>query len=49
MEEDGILVFGNKFYVPNAQELRNIVLKEMHNVPYVFHPWYENTIVVVRG
>jgi hypothetical protein len=41
LEEDGILLFRDKVYVPNTQELRNIVLKEMHNVPYVGHPGYQ--------
>jgi hypothetical protein len=49
LEEDGILLFRDKFYVPNTQELRNIVLKEMHNVPYVGHPGYQKTIAVVRS
>jgi hypothetical protein len=49
MEEDGILLYRNKVYVPNSQELRNLVLKEMHNVPYVGHPGYQKTIAVVRG
>jgi hypothetical protein len=29
--------------------LRNLVLKEMHNVPYTGHPGYQKTITVVRG
>jgi hypothetical protein len=38
---------GNK-YVANLRELKNIVLREMHNVPYVGHPGYQKTIAVVR-
>jgi Mg2+ and Co2+ transporter CorA len=40
LEEDGILLFNNKVYFPISQELRNSVLKEMHNVSYVGHPGY---------
>jgi hypothetical protein len=40
LEEDGILLFWNRFYVPSSRELRNLVLKEMHNVPYIGHPGY---------
>jgi len=47
--EDGILLFWNIVYVPNSQELRNLVLKEMHNVPYAGHLGYQKTITVVRG
>jgi hypothetical protein len=49
MEEDGILLFQNRVYVLNSQELRNLVLKEMHNVPYAKHPGYHKIIIVVRG
>jgi hypothetical protein len=36
-------------YVPNSQELRNLILREMDNVPYVGHPGYQKTIVVVKS
>jgi hypothetical protein len=36
-------------YVPNSQELKNMILKEMHNVPYVGHPGYQKTIAVVKS
>jgi hypothetical protein len=38
----------NRIYVPSSGELRNVVLKEMHDVPYVGHPGYQKTITVVR-
>jgi hypothetical protein len=49
LEEDGILLFQDRFYIPNYQELRNLILKEMHNVPYAGHPGYQKTITAVRG
>jgi hypothetical protein len=36
-------------YVPNYQELKNLILKEMHNVPYVGHLGYHKTIAVVNS
>jgi hypothetical protein len=39
----------NRIYVPSFGELRNLVLKEMHDVPYVGHPGYQKTITVVRS
>jgi hypothetical protein len=36
-------------YVPSSGELRNLVLKEMHDVPYVGHLGYHKTITVVRS
>jgi hypothetical protein len=35
MKEDGLLMHKNRIYVPSSGELRNLVLKEIHNVPYV--------------
>jgi hypothetical protein len=35
--------------VPNSQELKNMVLREMHNVPYVGHPGYQKIISVVKS
>jgi len=49
LEEDGILLFQNRVCVLNYQELRNLFLKEMHNVSYVGHPGYHKTITAVRG
>jgi hypothetical protein len=35
---DGILLYRNRVYVSNSSELRSVILKEMHNVPYAGHP-----------
>ena len=40
MKEDGLLMHKNIIYVPSSRELRNLVLKEMHNVPYVGNHGY---------
>jgi hypothetical protein len=34
----------NRIYVPSSRELRNLVLKEMHNVPYVGHLGYQKKL-----
>ena len=39
----------NRIYVPSSGELRNLVLKEMHDVPYVGHLGYQKTITTVRS
>jgi hypothetical protein len=49
MEEDGLLMHKNRIYVPSSGELRNLVLKGMHNVQYVEHPGYQKTVAVVRS
>ena len=40
LEADGILLYKKKNYVPNFQDLKLMILNEMHNVPYVGHPGY---------
>jgi hypothetical protein len=40
LEPDGTLLYKNIIYVPNFQELRIMILKEMHNVPYAGHLGY---------
>jgi hypothetical protein len=49
IKEDGLLMHKNRIYVPSSEELRNLVLKEMHNVPYAAHPGYQKTIIAVRS
>jgi hypothetical protein len=39
----------NRIYVPSYGEPRNLVLKEMHDVPYVGHIGYQKTIIAVRS
>jgi hypothetical protein len=49
IKEDGLLMHKNRIYVPSYGELRNLVLKEMHDVPYARHPVYQKTITTVRS
>jgi hypothetical protein len=46
---DGILRYRNKVYVPKSPELRRVILKNMHNVPYARHPRYQKTVLVVKS
>jgi hypothetical protein len=49
LEVDGILLYRNIIYVPSSHELRSMILKEMHNVPYVGHPGYQKTVAAVKS
>jgi hypothetical protein len=49
MKEYGLPMHKNRIYVTSSRELWSLVLKEMHNVPYVGHPSYHKTIAVVRS
>jgi hypothetical protein len=45
---DGILLYKNRVYIPNVQELKLAILKEMHNLTYAGHPGYQKTVAVVK-
>jgi hypothetical protein len=49
IKEDGLLMHKNRICVPSSRQFRNLVLKEMHNVPYVGHPGYQKIIAAVRS
>jgi hypothetical protein len=46
---DGILLHKNKIFIPNVQDLKHIILREMHNAPYVGHPGYQKIITMVKS
>jgi hypothetical protein len=48
LREDGILMYRCRVYVPNHQELKNLILSKMHKVSYVGHPGYQKTIVIFK-
>ena len=48
IKKDGLLMHKNRIYVPSSRELRNVVLKEIHDVPYDGHIGYLKTITIVR-
>jgi hypothetical protein len=49
LEADETLLYNNQIYVPNFQELKIMILKEMHNVPYVGYPGYQKTVAAVKS
>ena len=49
MEANGLLIYKDRVYIPNVQELKLAILKEIHNVTYVGHPGYQKTVAVVKS
>lgn len=49
LEEDGVLTHRNKAYVHDSYEIRKLILKEVHNVPYVGHQGYQKTLEAIRN
>ena len=38
----------DRVYVPDVVDIRKMVLKEMHDVPYVGHSGYQKIVAAVR-
>jgi hypothetical protein len=49
LEVDGTLLYKNKIYVPNVQDLKHVIFHEMHNVPYAKHPGYKKILAAVKS
>ena len=49
LNNDEILMYRGIIYVPNSQELKIMILKEIHSIPYVGCPGYQKTIAVVKS
>jgi hypothetical protein len=49
LDKDEIFMYKGRIYVPNSHELKNMILREMHNVPYVGHLGYQKTIAAVKS
>ena len=48
LEEDGLLTYKGRIYIPNVIELRRVVMDEIHQAPYSGHPGYQKTIATTR-
>jgi hypothetical protein len=40
-------MYKGKVYVQNSNEMKNAMLREIHNVPYVGHLGYQNLIAAI--
>jgi hypothetical protein len=49
LDDDEILMYRGIIYAPNSHELKNLILREMHNVPYGGHPGYQKTIAAIKS
>jgi hypothetical protein len=49
LDNDEILMYRGIIYVPNSHELKNLILREMCNVPYDGHLGYQKTIATVKS
>jgi hypothetical protein len=42
-------MYMERIYVPNSHKMKNLILREMDNVPYHGHPYYEKNIAAVKS
>ena len=48
LEEDGLLTYKGRIYIPKVAYLRRMVMDEIHQAPYSSHPGYQKTIATAR-
>ena len=48
LEEDGLLTYKGRIYIPKVVDLRRVVMDEIHQAPYSGHPGYQKTIATAR-
>ena len=48
LEEDGLLTYNNRVYIPNIADFRRVVMDEIHQAPHSSHPGYQKTIATSR-
>jgi hypothetical protein len=42
------MIYKDRLYIPDAEELKKLILDEMHKKPYSGHPGYQKMITAVR-
>ena len=48
LEEDGLLTYKGRIYIPNVADLRRVVMDEIHQTLYSGHRGYPKTIAISR-
>ena len=44
LEEDGLLTYKGRIYIPNVADLRRDVMDEIHQAQYSHHPGYQKKL-----
>ena len=47
-EEDRLLTYKGRIYIPNVADLRRVVMDEIHQALYFGHPGYQRSIATAR-
>jgi len=46
--KNGLVIFGNRIYVSNNNELKKFILRDFHVKLYSIHLRYHNTVIIVK-
>ena len=47
LNENGLMLYKNRLYVPNVPKFKFLILNEIHKSPYSGHPCYQKTIIML--
>lgn len=47
-DSKGLITYHNRMYIPNIEILKQMIMYEHHNRPYVGHPGYQKMIIALR-
>ena len=48
LEEEDLLIYKGKLYIPNCVDLKKVVMDEIHQMSYFGHLGYQKTITSTR-
>ena len=49
LEEDELLTYKERIYIPNVANLRRVVMDEIHQASYFGHPGYHKTLLQLQS
>ena len=48
ISSEDLLVYKNRLYIPDSEEVKRLILNELHKKPYSGHPGYQKMITKLR-
>jgi hypothetical protein len=48
MLDEGVLTYRNRLYIPNCDDLKRLIMDELHKTPYTGHPGDQKMITTTR-
>ena len=48
MNKKGLLLHKRRLYIPNSEDIKSIIMDELHKRPFLGHPGYQKMITMAR-